>query len=379
VALVLTDEQSMLRDTARSFLSRNAPIAHLRHLRDRRDPDGFSRVLWKEFADHGWSGILVPDSHGGLALGYVEAGVVMEELGHTLTPSPFFSTAVVAATAISRGGSETQKSSFLSKIARAEMIATVAVDETPKHRPEKISLNAARTGSTFTLNGSKCFVLDGHVADLFIVATRTAGAPGETRGITLFAIDSRSKGVRVERTITVDSHNAARVVFDKVQVAGENVLGEIDNGWSILDGTLNAGRAALASELLGAGDEAFARTLAFLKERKQFGKIIGEFQALQHRAAQLYCELEVTRSAVLKALQTLDESFDAAAQIVATAKARAGQSATLAAQEGIQMHGGIGMTDEFDIGFFLKRVRVCQELFGDSNFHADRIARLGHY
>jgi alkylation response protein AidB-like acyl-CoA dehydrogenase len=185
--------------------------------------------------------------------------------------------------------------------------------------------------------------------------------------------------MRVERTVTVDSHNAARVVFDKVPASAEDVLGEIDNGWRMLEGTLDAGRAALASELLGAGDEAFARAVAYLKERKQFGKIIGEFQALQHRAAQLYCELEVTRTAVLKALQTLDESFDAAAPIVATAKARAGQSATLAAQEGIQMHGGIGMTDEFDIGFFLKRVRVCQELFGDSNFQADRIARLGHY
>jgi alkylation response protein AidB-like acyl-CoA dehydrogenase len=185
--------------------------------------------------------------------------------------------------------------------------------------------------------------------------------------------------VRVERTIGVDSHNAARVVFDKVPASTENVLGEIDNGWSILDDTLNAGRAVLASELLGAGDEAFTRTLGYLKERKQFGKMIGEFQALQHRAAHLYCELEVTRSAVLKALQALDESFEAAASIVAVAKAKAGHSATLAAQEGIQMHGGIGMTDEFDIGFFLKRVRVCQELFGDSNFQADRIARLGGY
>jgi alkylation response protein AidB-like acyl-CoA dehydrogenase len=303
----------------------------------------------------------------------------MEALGHTLTPSPFFSTAVVVATAIARAGSDAQKSAYLPKIAAAELIATLAVDEMPKHRPEKTALSATRSGSAFTLNGNKCFVVDGHVADMFIVAARTSGAPGETRGITLFALDSRSKGVRVERTIGVDSHNAARVVFDRVPASTEDVLGEIDNGWSILDDTLNAGRAVLASELLGAGDEAFTRTLGYLKERKQFGKMIGEFQALQHRAAHLYCELEVTRSAVLKALQALDESFEAAASIVAIAKAKAGQSATLAAQEGIQMHGGIGMTDEFDIGFFLKRVRVCQELFGDSNFQADRIARLGGY
>jgi alkylation response protein AidB-like acyl-CoA dehydrogenase len=379
MALVLTEEQSMLRDTIRSFLSKNAPIAHLRALRDRCDPEGFSRELWKEFADHGWAGILVPEAHGGLGLGYLEAGVVMEELGHTLTPSPFFSTAVVATSAIARWGSEAQKSAYLPKIAGAGLVATLAVDETPKHRPEKTSLRATRSGSAFTLNGSKCFVVDGHVADLYIVAARTSGAPGETRGLTLFAIDAPSRGVRVERTIMVDSHNAARLVFDNASASIENVLGEIDNGWSILDGALNAGRAALASELMGIGDEAFTRTVAYLKQRKQFDKLIGEFQALQHRAAQLYCELEVTRSAVLKALQTLDESFDDAGQIVAIAKAKAGQSATLAAQESIQMHGGIGMTDAFDIGFFLKRVRVCQELFGDSNFQADRIARLDRY
>jgi acyl-CoA dehydrogenase len=379
MALVLTGEQSMLRDTARSFLGKNAPIAHLRDLRDRRDPDGFSRAIWKEFADHGWSGILVPETHGGLGLGYVEAGIVMEELGHTLTPSPFFSTAVVAATVIARAGSGAQQNAYLPKIAGADLIATLAADEAPKHRPEKVALSATRHGGAFTLNGTKSFVVDGHVADLFIVTARTSGAPGETQGITLFAIDSNSPGVRVERTITVDSHNAARVVFDQVPASAENVLGAIDNGWTVLEDTLNAGRAALAAELLGAGDEAFSRTLAYLKERKQFGRIIGEFQALQHRAANLYCELEVTRSAVLKALQSLDESFAAAAPIVAIAKAKAGQAATLAAREGIQMHGGVGMTDEFDIGFFLKRVRVCQELFGDTNFHADRIARLSHY
>jgi alkylation response protein AidB-like acyl-CoA dehydrogenase len=379
MALVLTVEQSMLRDTARSFLGKNAPLSHLRQLRDRRDSDGFSRALWNQFAGQGWTGILVPEGYGGLSLGYVEAGIVMEELGHTLTPSPMLSTSVMAATAILRGGSDAQKSAHLPRIAGGDLIVALAVDETPKHRPEKVSLAATRSGGDFSLNGSKCFVVDGHVADLLIVAARTSGAPGETPGITLFVLDSRSKGLRVERTVTVDSHNAARVVFENVRASTQSVLGEIDHGWSILESALNAGRAALASELLGAGDEVFARTLAYLKERRQFGKFIGEFQALQHRSAQLYCELEVTRSAVLNALLTLDDSFDAATPMVAIAKARAGRSATLAAQEGIQMHGGIGMTDEFDIGFFLKRVRVCQELFGDENFHADLIARLGGY
>jgi len=379
MALVLNDEQTMLRDNARGFLAKNAPIAHLRALRDNRDADGFSRALWKDFVEMGWAGILVPQDYGGLGLGHVEAGVVMEELGHTLTPSPFLSTALLAATAIARAGSEKEKRKYLPKIVAGELIATLAVDETAKHHPDNIATSAARAGNNFRLNGAKSFVIDGHVADLLIVVARTADKPGDTTGLTLFLVDAHTPGVRAERTPIVDSHNAARLTFEDVNVSSDNVLGKVDDAWNVLEGALNVGRAAVAAEMVGASEEAFSRTVAYLKERKQFGKAIGEFQALQHRAAHLYCELEVTRAAVLKALQTLDDSYDSAGPIVSVAKARAGLSATLAVQEAVQMHGGIGMTDEFDIGLFMKRVRVGQELFGDSNFHADRLARLNRY
>jgi alkylation response protein AidB-like acyl-CoA dehydrogenase len=379
MSLVLNDEQNMLRDHARGFLSKNAPIAHFRQLRDSKDGTGFSRPLWKEFVDLGWAGILIPPDHGGLGLGHVEVGVVMEELGRTLTPSPFLSTAVLAASAIARAGNEKQKNAYLPKIASGDLIATLAVDEASKHHPEKIALAATRSGSGFTLKGAKTFVLDGHVADLIIVVARTSGATGDTKGLTLFLVDAKAKGIKAERTPMVDTHNAARLSFENVSVGADAILGQVDAGWSALEGTLNVGRAALASEMVGASQEAFDRTVTYLRERKQFGKLIGEFQALQHRAADLYCELEVTRSAVLKALQTLDESFDKASAIVSVAKARAGTSATRAVQEGVQMHGGIGMTDEFDMGFFMKRVRVCNELFGDANYHADRLARLHRY
>lgn len=379
MALVLNDEQAMLRDNARGFLAKNAPIAHLRALRDKRDADGFSRALWKDFVEMGWAGILIPQDYGGLGLGHVEAGVVMEELGRTLTPSPFLSTAILAATAIARGGSDQRKKNYLPKIVAGELIATLAVDETAKHHPENIAMPAARAGNGFKLSGAKTFVLDGHVANILLVAARTAGKAGDTNGITLFIVDAHAPGVRIERTATVDTHNAARITFEDVNVSADNVLGKVDAGRDLLEGVLNVGRALVAAEMIGASEEAFGRTVAYLKERKQFGKAIGEFQALQHRAAHLYCELEVTRAAVLKALQTLDDAFDRAGPIVSVAKARAGLSATLAVQEAVQMHGGIGMTDEFDIGLFMKRVRVCQELFGDSNFHADRLARLNRY
>jgi alkylation response protein AidB-like acyl-CoA dehydrogenase len=377
--LVLNDEQAMLRDNTRGFLSKNAPVAHLRQLRDSRDKTGFSRELWKEMVAMGLSGILVPADYGGLGLGNVEAGIVMEELGRNLTPSPFLSTAVIATIALTHAGTEKQKRAYLPRIVSGDLIATLAVDETAKHRPEKIALTATRSGNNFILDGEKIFVLDGHVADLLIVAARTSSASGDRKGITLFLLDAKAKGVSAERTETVDSHNAARIRFSKVSVGADAVLGEVDAGWKPLEGALNAGRGAVAAELSGLADQAFAITVNYLKERKQFGKVIGQFQALQHRAAVLYCDLELTHAAVLKALQTLDESFDTAGAIVSVAKAKAGATATLAVQEGVQMHGGIGMTDEFDIGLFMKRARVGQELFGDANFHSDRLARMNRY
>lgn len=379
MALVLNEEQSMLRDSARGLISDKAPVAHLRQLRDSNDPVGFSRDLWRSFAEMGFSGLLVPDEFGGSGLGYVEAGVVMEEIGRTLMPSPFLATAVLAASALSRGGSAAQKAEYLPKISDGSLLAALAVDEGAKHRPLQTALQAVRSGNGFKLNGAKAFVVDGHTADMLIVAARTAGAPGERDGLTLFLVDPKTKGLEVERTAMVDSHNAARLSFDNVEVNADSVLGEVDQGAGLLNGVLNIGRGAVASEMVGVSEEVFGRTVTYLKERKQFGKLIGEFQALQHRAAHLYTDIEITRAAVLKALQMMDSDFENAGAAVAVAKARAGTTATLAVQEGVQMHGGMGMTDQFDIGFFMKRARVCQELFGDANYHADQLARLKNY
>jgi alkylation response protein AidB-like acyl-CoA dehydrogenase len=379
MALVLSEEQSMLRDSARGLIGDKAPVSHLRQMRDTNDATGFSRDLWKTFAEMGFSGLLVPEAFGGSGLGCVEAGVVMEEIGRTLMPSPFLSTAVLAASALARGGSAVQKSEHLPRIADGSLLAALAIDEGAKHRPLMTKMQAIRSGNGFRLQGDKAFVLDGHTAGLLIVAARTAGSAGERDGLTLFLVDPRSKGVEIERTTMVDAHNAARIKFEHVEVNADGVLGEVDQGGALLEGVLNIGRGAVASEMVGVSEEVFKRTVDYLRERKQFGKAIGEFQALQHRAAQLYIEIEITRAAVLKALQTLDTNFENAAAAVAVAKARAGSTATLAVQEGVQMHGGMGMTDQFDIGFFMKRARVCQEMFGDSNFHADQLARMKGY
>ena len=377
--LILTEEQSMLRDSARGFINEKAPVAHLRKMRDDRDATGFSRDLWKGFAEMGFAGLLVPENFGGSGLGAVEAGIVLEEIGRNLMPSPFLSTAVLAASALTRGGNAEQQAAYLPKIADGSLIATLAVDEGAKHKPHNIAMQAVRAGNGFKLNGAKALVVDGHVADLLIVAARTSGNTGERGGLTLFLVDPKAKGVSVERTVMVDANNAARIAFDNVDVSADAVLGEVDQGGELLDAVLNIGRGAVASEMVGLSEEVFNRTVTYLKERKQFGKLIGEFQALQHRAAQLYIDIEISRAATLKALQTLDQNAAEADHAVAVAKAHAGTTATRAVQEGVQMHGGMGMTDQFDIGLFMKRARVCQELFGDANFHTERLAEARQY
>ena len=386
--LLLTEEQTLLRDSASNFLADHAPISQLRGLRDTPDADGFSRPLWGRFAEMGFTGVLVPEAHGGLGLGHVEAGVVMERIGHQLCASPLLASGIVATTALLHGGDAAQQQAWLPRLASGQAIATLALDEGRKHRPLHTALRANATASGFTLDGAKTFVLDGHVADLLIVVARSAGAAGDAEGLTLCLVERGAAGLSIERTTMVDAHNAARIEFKGVAVRSDQVLGIPGQAAAILNAALAAGRVAAAAELLGLADEAFDRTVQYLKERRQFGKVIGEFQALQHRAAHLYAELEITRAALITAQQVLDADGapgrDAAAlakahTAVVIAKAKAGRTATLAVQEAVQMHGGMGMTDALDFGLFMKRARVLQELFGDANYHQDQLAQQRGY
>lgn len=379
MAMVLNEEAGMLKDAARGYLSSSAPVAQLRQLRDSGSEDGFDRKTWSEMAEMGWTGVLVPEAHGGVEMGHVAAGVIAEEMGRTLTASPFLSTAVMGATALSRYGSDAQKSEWLPRIAAGDAITAIAVDEGRKHNPSSVAVRAERSGNGFKLSGRKHFVAEGHVADMLVVSARTAGDENEAEGITLFLVPKDAAGVTVERKDTVDSRHAADVVLDNVEVTADAVLGEVDNGLGVLEAVLDAGRAGLSAEMSGSAQQCLETTVAYLKERKQFGQIIGTFQALQHRAAHLYAEVELGKSIVLKALQTLDAAPEHAAMMVSAAKAKLGQVAQLAAREGIQMHGGMGMTDEFDIGLYIKRVRVAEALYGDANYHTDKFARMRKY
>jgi len=376
--LFLDDEQSMLKDTAKGFLADAAPVSHLRGLRDAKDPTGFSPALWKQFTEMGFTGILAPEADGGLGLGAVEAGIVLEQIGRNLTPSPFLSTAVGAVVALREAG-PALKERWLGGIVKGAVTAALALDESARHRPERIAMKADRRGNGFTLNGEKQMVIGAHAAGLLIIAARTGGSARETAGLTLFAVDARSAGVTIETDRLADSSLAGRVGFDGVEVDGDAVIGQIDNGWTALGPVLSHVRAGASAELVGVAGGAMDRTVQYLRERTQFGRVIGEFQALQHRAAHLYAEIEVATAAVLKAQQLLDANSPDAEAAAMVAKAQAGLVSVLAVQEGLQMHGGIGMTDEHDIGLYMKRQRVLGEMYGDTDGLADRLARTAGY
>ncbi|KQN71933.1 acyl-CoA dehydrogenase family protein [Sphingomonas sp. Leaf62] len=373
--LFLNDDQTMLADTACEFLGEAAPVAHLRALRDADNPTGFDRGLWAKFAEMGFTGMMVPESTGGLGLGHVEAGIVLEEIGRNLSPSPFLTTSVAAVAALS-GTSAGER--WLPRIAAGETVAALAIDERAKHG-DAVAMRAERSGNGFRLVGTKQFVTHGHVADLILVIARTAGSDRDAEGLTLFAFPADTLGLSADPRRLTDSSIAARLTFDHVEIDGDAVVGTVDDGRGALDRLLAAARTGAAAESLGVGDGVATRTLDYLRQRKQFGQTIGSFQALQHRAAHLYSELEVARAAVLKAQQLLDEGAADADAAVSVAKAMAGMASTLAVQEAVQMHGGIGMTDDADIGFFMKRARVLTEMYGDIGYHSDRIARIGGY
>lgn len=379
MALVLNEEQQMLKASAKGFLQEHAPIAALRALRDERDEVGFSRDLWASMAELGWAGILVDEAYGGLQFGHVGMGQVMEENGRTLTASPLLSTAVLGVSAISLAGSETQKKALLAMIAAGDLVTALAVDASARHNPANTGVSAERTAEGYCLKGEKQFVIDGHVADKFIVSARTGGAEGATDGITLFVVDADTPGLGVERVVMADSLNSALVRFNNVSVAADAVLGDVDKGFANLQQVLDIGNVHLSAQLLGLSQEVLERTVAYMKERKQYGALIGSYQALQHRAAHLFSEIELAKSVVIKALQALDEGADDAALLVSLAKGKVSEVATLATNEGVQLHGGIGMTDELDIGFFMKRARVAEQLLGDQRYHVRRFAALNGY
>lgn len=377
MALVLNEEQQMLRDSAKTFVQESSPVGALRKLRD--GGEEWSPELWSGMAEMGWTGIAIPEDFGGLEFGYVGAGLVLEECGRTLAASPLLSSSFVCASLLEAVGSEAQKESLLTAIAGGETVLTLALRESDRFDPTHITMTAVADGDSYVLSGSKKHVLDGAIADVFIVVARVADDAGSEDGLGLFLVDRDAEGLNSDTTLNADNRRVASLGFKSVRVAADAVLGEPGASGQALARALDIGAVLSAAELLGIAQESFERTLDYLKERKQFGVPVASFQALQHRAAQLFCELELCKSCVLKALQAIDQDSPDRSQLASMAKAKVAKTSKLAVNEAVQMHAGIGMTDEFDIGFFMKRsAAACQE-YGDYYFHADRFAGLGGY
>ena len=377
--LILTEEQEFLRDTAKDFAQERTPVAHFRELRDNNDQNLWDKEIWQEMVNLGWSGILIPEEFGGSNFGVAGISVILQECGKTLTPSPLFSTGVLGAYAISNFGTQEQKEKYLPKIVNGEITTALAVDESSHHDPSKTSLTAEKNKDNYSLNGKKTFVIDGASADVLIVLTRTSGNSGELAGLTLFIIDSSADGLDKIKLDMADSRNYANINFNDVTCSNQDILGALETGGETVESILDIGRIAISAEMLGNAESAFETTIEYLKQRKQFGVLIGTFQALQHRAAAMFCEIELTKSAVMAAVHGADERSNELQRLSSLAKTIAGETLHLVSSEAIQMHGGIGVTDEYDLGFFIKRSRVAEQIFGSSTYHTERYANLSGF
>lgn len=380
MALVLTEEQELLRQSARDFVANNHSLRRLRALRDAKDPVGFSRDVWNEMARLGWTGIIFPDQFGGAGLGYMDLAVVMEELGRGLLPEPFLSAVLLGGNAVLLGGSENQKQTLLPALIEGKLLLTLASHEARSRFDVcHVATRAERSGTGWKLNGVKTLVPDGHVADRLVVSARTSGDATDRNGITLFLVNAQAAGVTVTRQSLVDDRNAAIVKLDGVTVPDTEVVGTVGDGAALLSTVIDRATIGLCAEMLGSMLTASEMTLDYLRTRVQFGVLIGTFQALKHRAAKMFVEMELARSAVMAAAEAADSGDAELPQLVSLAKARCSDAAVLIGNESVQMHGGIGMTDEHDIGFFLKRARATQLTFGDAAYHRNRYAELNGY
>jgi alkylation response protein AidB-like acyl-CoA dehydrogenase len=360
---VLSEEQSMLRDAAKSWVQEKSPVTAFRKMRDSGAELGYDANAWNEMAEMGWAGVIIPEEYGGSNFGYLSMGLILEELGRTLTASPLLASGLAAASALILGGSDAQKSEWLPKIAEGTVVATLAVDEGPHHAPDKVTT----TFKDGKLTGKKTFVLEGMAAGIIIVSGKGPD------GIGIYLVKADDKGVSRQRLALADSRGAANITFDGA--AAEPLTGGAD----LLEKVLDRARAGIAAEMLGSALQAFETTLDYLKVRVQFGQVIGSFQALQHRAAKMFTDLELSRSAVEAALAAIDADSPEVPELVSLAKAKMGDTFHLVSNEMVQMHGGIGMTDAHDAGFYLKRARAAEAAFGNQAYHRDRYAKIQGY
>ena len=374
MALIINEEQQMLKTSTKEFLDLKSPLSSLRVLRD-HSYKTHDKDLWMEMVEMGWTALIIPEEYNGLNFGYVGLGQVLEEMGRKLTLSPIISTVLMSSTLISLSKNEILKTKLFQEIMNGSKLVSTAHEEGIQHNPNTINSLLSKQGEGYVLNGKKNFVIDGSISDYLIVSSKDESGSNTM----LVLVDSKSDGITYNNKVHMDSRTYSDISFSNVKVDKSNLLSEENDGDSILEKTFDIARVGLASEMLGSIQEAFEMTMSYLKEREQFGVKIGSFQALQHRSALMFGEIELCKSIVLKALQAIDSNDSNLPKLASLAKAKLGMTFKLVSNEAVQMHGGIGVTDDADIGFFLKRARVIQRILGDSNYHLDRLAKINNY
>lgn len=379
MTLLYSEEQRLLADSAREFLAARSPVSLQRALRDEQRENGFDAHLWQDAVALGWSAIPFPENLGGLDFGCMGLGPIFESAGSNLAALPLLSSIVLSGSLLHLQGNAQQQDNWLSSTISGERRLALALDEHPRHKPSHVALQATPNADGFSLTGHKYFVIDGLAADAYLVAARTAERSGVEQGISLFLVPADAAGLTVSPLHLIDSRNHAQLQLEQVQLGPEALLGELGSAWPALNRALDRGRVCLAAELLGMAEKLFEMTLDYLKTRVQFDVAIGSFQSLQHRAATLYVELSLARSAVMAGLSALDDASLSEVErqrFASLAKWKASETAINVANEAVQMHGGIGVTDELDVGLFLKRIRVAQACLGDADYHCERYATL---
>ena len=374
MALIINEEQQMLKTSTKEFLDLKSPLSSLRDLRD-NSYKTYDKELWMEMVEMGWTALTIPEKYNGLNFGYVGLGQLLEEMGRKLTLSPIVSTVLLSSTLISLSKNEILKAKLFQEIMNGSKLVSVAHEEGVHHNPNMLNSLLSKKGERYVLNGNKNFVIDGSLSDYLIVSSKDESGSNTM----LVLVDSKSDGISFNNKVHMDSRTYSDISFNNVKVEESSFLSQGNDGNSILEKTFDIARVGLAAEMLGSIQEAFEMTMNYLKEREQFGVKIGSFQALQHRSAIMFGEIELCKSIVLKSLQAIDSDDSNLPKLASLAKAKLGMTLKLVSNEAVQMHGGIGVTDDADVGFFLKRARVIQRTLGDSNYHLDRLAKMNNY
>ncbi|MFT4570476.1 MAG: alkylation response protein AidB-like acyl-CoA dehydrogenase [Hyphomicrobiaceae bacterium] len=371
-----SEEQQMIIDSVRRFVANESPVERFRRMRE--DERGWEPKVWAKMAEQGWLAVCYPEEQGGFGGSFVDAALILEQLGRGLVPEPYIASVVLAGGLISRLGSPEQIESFLTPMISGETsLALAFAERQSRYNLADCQSSAEKSGAGYVLRGEKAWVLNGHAADQLVVVARTSGDQLDDEGLSLFVVDGDAPGLKRVPFLGMDGQKTALITLDGVEVGADRLLGEEGKALASLEWAVDRGASAACAEAQGELQELFERTNEYLKERKQFGRAIGSFQALQHKMADMFAETELCRGTMLmSALQVDIEDATERMHDVSCAKIQLTDGGWLVQKNAVQLHGGIAVTDEHDAGLFFKRVRVLQGLFGDADHHADRIQKL---